>query len=549
MLQKQFDIENDKNDINNNNFFNIYSIRLKIILLIFLVLIIRHNMSKLSKIIRAHHYKIEKPKNKENEQNLEINDKILYSWNYTFWNCTFLKNEMHGYSLYNEFNFPKLSIIITIIDLIYDINEIIKGIRLLSSQNSINIEIILFFQNTNMKNYYIIENNFKKLLNDNILKIYNDTNFIIKAYTNIINMIKGRYTIFIDDLSLIPFLHLDQIFNYTKSKIDNFLNLKISEQYHIYLIKSKVLKNLNDNERKLDSYNTILYYIKSYPIPQLNFIHVSLCPNNHYTSLAYVTMSSILSSKSTNTYICFYLIVPINFEDKNINFLKSLYEEYENFNITFIKMDDRYDKAYISRNITKEAYFRFSLAELLPNLNKIIYFDNDVIVYKDLNNFYSLNFDGKIILGQPTIGNRITLTKGYNIINSGVLLLNLIKMRKYNFEKKVIEIIKKSKILNYHDQTIINDNFKEYIGIFPPEYHTRPWSNYKEMEIFNYKIGNVFDQDCLYFAHKYPTIRHYFGEYKPTNPKINHIEDWWFFARKSKYYNSNANSFDSAFTF
>ena len=69
------------------------------------------------------------------------------------------------------------------------------------------------------------------------------------------------------------------------------------------------------------------------------------------------------------------------------------------------------------------------------------------------------------------------------------------------------------------------------------------------MEIFNYKIGNVFDQDCLYFAHKYPTIRHYFGEYKPTNPNINHIEDWWFFARKSKYYNSNANSFDSAFSF
>ena len=43
-------------------------------------------------------------------------------------------------------------------------------------------------------------------------------------------------------------------------------------------------------------------------------------------------------------------------------------------------MDDRYDKAYTDSRITQQAYYRFSLGELLPNLNKIIYFDNDVIV-------------------------------------------------------------------------------------------------------------------------------------------------------------------------
>ena len=212
-------------------------------------------------------------------------------------------------------------------------------------------------------------------------------------------------------------------------------------------------------------------------------------------------------------------------------------------------MDKRYDNAYADKKLTKQAYYRLSLAELLPNLNKIIYIDTDIIAYKDFLNFYNLNFNGKMILAHPTIGNRNTLKLGYLKINSGILLLNLFEMRKIQFEKKVIEITKKVKILKVLDQSILNDYFRPFIGILPPEYNTKPLSNYKEIIIFNYKIGNIFDNDYYYFAHKYPTIRHFFYTYKPLNLKINHIEDWWFFARKSKYYNKNSSSFVNAFSY
>ena len=208
-------------------------------------------------------------------------------------------------------------------------------------------------------------------------------------------------------------------------------------------------------------------------------------------------------------------------------------------------MDDRYDKAYTSQNITIHAYYRFSLGELLQNRNKTIYIDTDIIVYRDLNNFYNMNFNGKIFLGQQTIGNR----KGFNKINSGILLMNLLEMRKKKIEKKAIEAINSGQNFSFHDQTVLNKYFNQYIGFFSPEYHTRPWSNYKEMKIFNNKSGNIVDNDYLYFAHKYPVIRHFLGKYKPNNPNINHIEDWWFFARKSKYYNESAESFEYAFTF
>ena len=212
-------------------------------------------------------------------------------------------------------------------------------------------------------------------------------------------------------------------------------------------------------------------------------------------------------------------------------------------------MDDRYKMAYTDKRISQQAYYRFSLGELLPNLDKIIYLDTDIIAYKDLSNLYNINFNGKMILGQPTFGNKYAQKHGYYRINTGILLLNLLEMRKNKFEEKVIKVIKKGIKFKFHDQTLVDDYFKKYLGIFPPEFHARPWSNYREIDIFNKRIGKIFEPDYFYFAHKYPTIRHFLGYYKPKSPYINHIEDWWFYARKSKYFINEANTYDSAFSF
>ena len=395
----------------------------------------------------------------------------------------------------------------------------------------------------------MIKREFKHLIKSNILKIYYIKQKIANIYSFLVNCIKGIYVIFINNLMLLKDLNIEYLYNLVKGKVDNYFKLSISQKSQAYLIKTKCLKNLIDNGIQFDSYDMIITNIKSIPSPNFSYIHISLCPNNEYTNLAYVSISSILCSKSSNTFICFYLIIPSDFDKKNKNFLDSLYEEYEYFNITFITMDNRYNNSYTDHRITEQAYYRFSLGELLPNVNKCIYLDTDIIVYKDLDKFFNLNFNGRMILGYPSYGNKDRQKYGYHRINTGILLLNLLEMRRYHFEKQVMKIIKKGRKFPYHDQTLLNEYFKKYLGIFPPEYHTRPWSNYTEMEMFNNYIGKPFDSDYFYFAHKYPTIRHFLGNYKPRNFNINYIEDWWFYARKSKYYNSNSTTFQSAFSF
>ena len=467
-----------------------------------------------------------------------------------FFNVSLVKNYMHNYSLYNIFKSPLISIVCLNNETPkYNKNRIEQYLKFKNSKINTDFEIILC---NNIENKYSAnkyEKELTKYMNNEVLKIYNkQNNFTVDLY-NIMNIIKGYYTIFVNNINLLENISFNDIYQYSKNSINKYDCIHITNDSDLYIVKTKLIKDLIDNGNLFNSIDDIIQKIENISLPEFNYIHISICPNNKFTNLVYVAMISILSSKATNTYICFYIIIPSKFRKKNINFIKSLEKEYDNFNITFIKMDERYKKSYTDQRITTEAYYRFSLGELLPNLNKIIYFDADIIVYKDLSNFYNLNFNGKIILGQATYGNRAVQNKGYHKINTGILLLNLLEMRKIKFEEKVINIIEKGKKLAYHDQTLLNDYFKEYIGIFPIEYHTRPWSNYKEIKTFNNIIGKVFDDDYYYFAHKYPTIRHFLGRYKPKKPDLNYVEDWWFFARKSKYYNNKATKFYNAFSF
>ena len=63
--------------------------------------------------------------------------------------------------------------------------------------------------------------------------------------------------------------------------------------------------------------------------------------------------------------------------------------------------------------------------------------------------------------------------------------------------------------MTYYDEILLNNNFKNYNGIFPLEYQSRPWSNYREIKIFNRLINKVFDDDYFYFTYKYQTMRHF----------------------------------------
>ena len=440
---------------------------------------------------------------------------------------------MGNYRLYNKF--PQITIIINNIEKFTFNEKALKNfLENLRKQTLIDLQII-FLLSRNMKNEYI--NIIKNSSRDEKFVLYFIKDKIkFNGIYNCFNEIKGKFTIILEEYILFDKNELRRFYDFTNGKINNVFHFTTKKQSSIYLIKSKVLNDICDNSTYFKNIKEMIKYIKLMPIPNLNYISIAFCPNNYYTSLTYVSMTSILNSKDYNTYVSFYVVIPKKFEGKNIRLLNSLHYQYDFFNITFIRMDEKYKKAFVSRYITTQTYYRFSLGELIPYLNKIIYLDADTICFKDLTNLYNLNFKGKMILGQVIITNNNNKKDGFYRINNGILLLNLKKMRSIKLEQKVINIINKNYKNNFHDQGIINIYFNKLIGIFPPQYHARPFLDYEEIVEYNNKSGNIYDKDQLYFAWKYPAIKHFVYHSKPNYHNKQNKEDWWYFARISKYF-------------
>ena len=452
-------------------------------------------------------------------------------------------NIMKNYSLYPLYKYDQITLLINGI-MNWNINEesLLNFINNLNQQTLEDLQIIFIIPKD--KKYDFIK---KKIIKNKKMKIFSPKNNLESDTFYLINMIKGKFIMILEKLVMFAKDELENFFSLTKGKIDNVFESQIQNN-SFYLIKTKTLRKLIDEGQFFENYSNLVNNITLLQKPQLNYISIAMCPNNDYVPLTYVSMISILSSKEEFTFISFYLIISKDFKKQNFDLLLSLYEQFDYFNLTFVDMDDRYNNAFISKRMTIQTYFRFSLGEFFPFLKRILYLDSDIIVYKDLNKFYNLNFNGKMVLGQVTGCNNSKKTGIYHI-NNGILLFNLVQMRRMKIEEKVLGIIKKKKRFRYHDQTLMNNYFNKHIGIFPLEYHIRNWGNIKEMKDWNRISGNVYNFDYFYFSQKYPSIRHFLGPVKPIKFEINHIEDWWFFARRSKYYKRKSFKSDEIFSF
>ena len=82
---------------------------------------------------------------------------------------------------------------------------------------------------------------------------------------------------------------------------------------------------------------------------------------------------------------------------------------------------------------TPAVYYRLALSNLITDADKIIYLDIDNIVHKDLNDLYKINMGKYYYMGFPGLDLvRFEINGTRNFINSGVMLINLKKLREIN---------------------------------------------------------------------------------------------------------------------
>ena len=230
------------------------------------------------------------------------------------------------------------------------------------------------------------------------------------------------------------------------------------------------------------------------------FINVCISCDDNYAKYAGVVIASVLKNADIDDDLNIYILDGgISYENRNkILSLASI----KDCNISFVKIDENkfldFKEITTHAYISLPAYYRLKMPSLLPNIDRIIYFDCDVIVEKSLNDLFNIEMGNHAIAGVSDIKKKMQkINPTYT--NSGILVMDLKNMREQNLESKFYEYAKE----HYNeivcgDQEIINQVCKGEILLIDSKW--------------NVQISN-FSNRSDYTKH--PHIIHFIGKNKP----------------------------------
>ncbi len=263
----------------------------------------------------------------------------------------------------------------------------------------------------------------------------------------------------------------------------------------------------------------------------MNKIPVVFTFNKNIILGAAVAIKSLLSTAESDTSYDVYVFHP----DLDLKIIKDFEKIFENtcHNITFkLVLPKKFKKAPTNKKSwTDIVYYRILIPELLPNYDKIIYSDVDVLFKKDLSKVYQIDLENYDWAGvRAEINNENVINHKYFPENknefihwTGFMLLNCKKMRENKFEDKAIENIDIiGKRLTFFDLDLINIT-SEKIKALPFEYVTLEtiYAFEKLEDAPEYKFLNkIYSDEELNYAKENPSIVHYAGDLgKPWHRK------------------------------
>lgn len=280
-----------------------------------------------------------------------------------------------------------------------------------------------------------------------------------------------------------------------------------------------------------------------------NIIPVAMALDNNFTLPTIVTMTSILENAKPTTKYDFYLLLSGDFSDSSKQKINSLTDKY-NCKITTIDMGSKYSQDRTDGHMTTAMYYRLQLPNLLSDKNKCLYLDGDTIVTKDLSEMYSIDMSNYYLAGVrdwsicakgKDHADFLGISTMDDYINSGVLIMNLKKMREDNLEQKFIDFMP---IINnagarqvHHDQDILNAVCFGKIYHFPHKYNAMTGKTAFSLRHYdiNSTIQKCYTRQEWIETGRDPVIIHYTWK-KPWNVLSKKFANkWWNYANKSGF--------------
>lgn len=262
---------------------------------------------------------------------------------------------------------------------------------------------------------------------------------------------------------------------------------------------------------------------------------------------------------NTKSFIDFY-ILDCGIHEFNKKQLESLKEKFNNFSIKYIPIDLKQFKGlkgWGESGLFVDCYSRLLIPEIVPELDKAIYLDADVIALRDIKLLWVENLDGYDFGAAPETGYgpyiRNNCIKNLHVSdkniypNTGVLLIDCKKWREKQVSKNLLNIAKEYKdkllILNEDILSIAYNN----IGYRKLDNRFNSADRLNETQQFFPELND----DYITNEWKNVVIQHLtpFKPWKYCNNTYNSrtlkfFDDFWFFAKMTPFYEGMLNRYN-----
>lgn len=205
-------------------------------------------------------------------------------------------------------------------------------------------------------------------------------------------------------------------------------------------------------------------------------------------------------------------ILTKGFNQNNDQKLRQLDEKLSHIKIQILPIQlEAFQQFPITNRWNESIYFRYLIADILPNKNKVLYLDGDIVVLDDLTPLFKMDLGQYFIAGviedleADSVTKKPILKSAPFYINSGVLLMDLDKIRQSDAVTQLFDVTNRyQNEFTHYDQDAINLVFMHQIKSLPVKYNAQ------------HQIHTPFDK----------VIYHYSGKKKPWKSNALEFYEW-----------------------
>ena len=237
----------------------------------------------------------------------------------------------------------------------------------------------------------------------------------------------------------------------------------------------------------------------------MNKINIAFICDNNYALPARTAVNSIIKNKNADSFINIY-IIGVELSAENITHFQKFSDK--DVRIQLIEKANIYQNVGLGHiYVSKAALFKFALADIIPE-DKVLYLDDDIVVEQSLTDFYNTDISQYYaavisdLFAEKWGDNKRLNHKKY--FNSGVMLLNLKKLREDDIPAKLQKKKKNATEDKYMDQDALNKVFAENVKFMPIQFNYLNAYDETNTSIFKENILNIVVRHYASYAHLKP---------------------------------------------